>query len=463
MATYLNNNVQMDSESEYRSSHQQGNKSSMNPPAFKRTALTTLQCNNARYGPLRELKVREPLSTTGPTINVNSLPSNQPCVLIPYKPPMFEIYQDEQYDKENVSHFKLQDSSLCPKVQPPKTALVPWSTNVDNERESTDKECKEKVTVEDEECDTSASSLSENVVQLYKYDENKENHASPMILDDSLNESQDFIKQAWAARKNLYDFAEYSKDVYEYLREAEVRHHPKPTYMRKQADITLDMRSILVDWLVEVAEEYRLQNETLYLSVSLIDRFLSLMTVLRSKLQLVGTTSMFIAAKYEEIYPPEIKEFVYITDETYSKGQVLRMEHLILRALTFNINVPTVYCFLHYICCTTNLPKTVLFLAQYLCELTLLEAEPFLQFLPSQIAAAAISLSNYTMGYEVWDAELEQTTGYKLKDLSKVIDCLYVAYRNSTHHPRQAIRQKYKATAYHGVSSIAPPEELSGF
>lgn len=66
--------------------------------------------------------------------------------------------------------------------------------------------------------------------------------------------------------------------------------------MKKQPDITYSMRSILIDWLVEVAEEYQLQDETLYLSVSYIDRFLSYMSVVRSKLQLVGTAAMFIAA-----------------------------------------------------------------------------------------------------------------------------------------------------------------------
>ena len=73
-------------------------------------------------------------------------------------------------------------------------------------------------------------------------------------------------------------------------------HRPKPTYMEKQGDITVSMRWILVDWMVEVAEEYNLGTETLYLAVSYIDRFLSHMSVKRDKLQLVGTTAMFIAA-----------------------------------------------------------------------------------------------------------------------------------------------------------------------
>ena len=71
---------------------------------------------------------------------------------------------------------------------------------------------------------------------------------------------------------------------------------PKWNYMTKQPDITFPMRSILVDWLVEVSEEYKLDTETIYLAVNYIDRFLSYMSVQRARLQLVGTACMFIAA-----------------------------------------------------------------------------------------------------------------------------------------------------------------------
>jgi cyclin A len=66
--------------------------------------------------------------------------------------------------------------------------------------------------------------------------------------------------------------------------------------MTKQPDITFNMRSILVDWLVEVTEEYRLQTETLFLAVNYLDRFLSFMAVQKAKLQLVGTSCLFIAS-----------------------------------------------------------------------------------------------------------------------------------------------------------------------
>lgn len=92
--------------------------------------------------------------------------------------------------------------------------------------------------------------------------------------------------------------------------------------MKKQSDINHSMRAILVDWLVEVAEEYKLLPQTLYLTINYIDRFLSVMSVLRGKLQLVGTACMLVAAKFEEIYPPDVSDFVFITDDTYTTKQV---------------------------------------------------------------------------------------------------------------------------------------------
>lgn len=79
------------------------------------------------------------------------------------------------------------------------------------------------------------------------------------------------------------------------------------------------MRAILVDWIIEVHLKFKLLPETLFVTVNLIDRYLSLVSVKRNNLQLVGVTAMFIASKYEEIYAPEVRDFVYITDNAYSK------------------------------------------------------------------------------------------------------------------------------------------------
>lgn len=83
------------------------------------------------------------------------------------------------------------------------------------------------------------------------------------------------------------------------------------------------MRAILVDWLIEVHLKFKLAPETLFLGINLIDRYLEVAPVTKDRLQLVGVSAMLIACKYEEIYPPEVKDFVYITDSAYTREEVL--------------------------------------------------------------------------------------------------------------------------------------------
>ena len=71
--------------------------------------------------------------------------------------------------------------------------------------------------------------------------------------------------------------------------------------------------------------KFKLMPETLFLTINLIDRFLACQTVARKNLQLVGITAMMLASKYEEIWAPEVKDFVYISDKAYTKDQVLDM------------------------------------------------------------------------------------------------------------------------------------------
>ncbi|XP_012287078.1 cyclin-A2 [Orussus abietinus] len=285
---------------------------------------------------------------------------------------------------------------------------------------------------------------------------------SPMSLEKSTfsgstrKDRRALRETSKALRINFFDVDEYRADIYNYLRTAETQHRPKPGYMKKQPDITYSMRSILVDWLVEVAEEYQLHSETFYLAVSYIDRFLSYMSVVRAKLQLVGTAAMFIAAKYEEIYPPDVGEFVYITDDTYSKKQVLRMEHLILRVLSFDLTVPTPLAFLTCYCISNNLSDKIQHLAMYLCELSTLEADPYLQYPPSLLAASAVALARHTLLEEAWPHELELSTGYSLQDLKECISCLNRTFANAPNIPQKAIQEKYKKNKFGHVSMLLP-------
>ena len=93
--------------------------------------------------------------------------------------------------------------------------------------------------------------------------------------------------------------------------------------MSRQIEINEKMRAILIDWLIEVHLKFKLLPETLFITINIIDRFLERVEVGKSKLQLVGVAALLVACKYEEIYPPEIKDFIYITDRAYSKQDLL--------------------------------------------------------------------------------------------------------------------------------------------
>ncbi|XP_051542354.1 cyclin-A1 [Myxocyprinus asiaticus] len=292
-----------------------------------------------------------------------------------------------------------------------------------------------------------------------------------LLLDDAVNDigsasfmdvsMQSLPEEKDTTSEDILCVPEYAEDIHRYLRECEVQYRAKSGYMRKQPDITNCMRIILVDWLVEVAEEYNLCSETIFLAVNYLDRFLSCMSVLRGKLQLVGTASILLAAKYEEVCPPEVDEFVYITDDTYTKKQLLRMEQHLLRVLAFDMTAPTAYQFLMQYNLEEQICARTVNLALYLSELSLLEVDPFVQYLPSKIAAAAYCLANYTLNGDLWPENLYAFTGYTLAVIGPCLKELHKLHMCAGSRPQQAIQEKYKSAKYCGVSQLKPVEALS--
>ncbi|KAG8136797.1 hypothetical protein E2320_005355, partial [Naja naja] len=367
--------------------------------------------------------------------------------------PLPVVPHDTQNSQHRVILGELRENGQCLRSSSHKSITV----YIDEVEERSKNDVIAAEEVEYRMCETETSTIKPNLHLLLNL-----STVSPMLVDKSLQNED--------CEGNELDMRidEYAEDIHNYLRDAEVRYRPRPCYMRKQPDITSGMRAILVDWLAEVGEEYKLQTETLYLAVNYLDRFLSCMSVLRGKLQLVGTAAILLAAKYEEIYPPEVEEFVYITDDTYSKKQLLRMEHLLLKVLAFDLTVPTVNQFLlQYLQRHSVSLKTENF-ARYIAELSLLEADPFLKYLPSQMAAAAYCLANYTVNRHFWvlsclseficsteavtlssyeqPETLAAFTGYSLSEIVPCLSDLHKACLDAPHRQQQAIREKYKLT-----------------
>jgi hypothetical protein len=180
-------------------------------------------------------------------------------------------------------------------------------------------------------------------------------------------------------------------EMYDFYYAQEEAYTVRP-YMHRQEDINAKMRSILVDWLVEVHYKFKLQPPTLWLCVNILDRYLSRVVISRAKLQLVGVSALFIACKFEEIYPPEIKDCIYITDYAYKKEELVAMEAAILLEIDYQVFVPTGYHFLDRFLNSIAASARTRNLACYYAERFLQEPE-YLDVLPHKIACAAVYCS----------------------------------------------------------------------
>uniref|UniRef100_A0A5B7AJ50 Putative cyclin-A1-1-like n=1 Tax=Davidia involucrata TaxID=16924 RepID=A0A5B7AJ50_DAVIN len=256
-------------------------------------------------------------------------------------------------------------------------------------------------------------------------------------------------------------------DIYKHLRASETKKRPSTDFMdRIQKDINASMRAILIDWLVEVAEEYRLVPETLFLTVNYIDRYLSGNIINRQRLQLLGVACMMIAAKYEEICAPQVEEFCCITDNTYFKEEVLQMESAVLNYLKFEMTAPTAKCFLRRFVRaaegSNEVPSMQLeSLASYLTELSLLEYT-MLCYAPSLIAASATFLAKFILvpSERPWTSTLRHYTLYKSSDLCDCVKALHRLCCNSHNSNLPAIREKYSQHKYKFVAEKSCPPSI---
>ena len=215
---------------------------------------------------------------------------------------------------------------------------------------------------------------------------------------------------------------EVINEMFHSFRAVEVLHAIDGSYMSGQAHLNSKMRRILVDWLVDIHARFKMVPETLYLAVNYIDRYLQVThDVRRSKLQLVGITAMFIASKYEEIYPPSVDQYVKITDRAYTKKEILAMEFNMCGALQFQLTVPTAHSFLCRTLKAANVNTLEMVqLCSYITERSLQEYQ-MLQFRPSVVAAAAVSIARQSSNRYPWSPTLVRYIGY---DECDIADCI---------------------------------------
>lgn len=239
--------------------------------------------------------------------------------------------------------------------------------------------------------------------------------------------------------------AEYVEDIFPYLKELEIQTMPNPNYMDDQKELLWHMRTILVDWLIEVHNKFKLLPETLYLSINIIDRFLSLRVVSVPKLQLVGITAMFIASKYEEVIAPSIQNFIYMADGGYTEEEILKAERYMLQVLDFSLQYPSPMSFLRRCSKADNYDIQTRTLAKYFMEISLLDNK-FLDITSSMIAAASMYLARVVLDRGNWDKNLIHYSGYKESELLHPVSLLLNYIR--TPRTQEALYKKYASRKY---------------
>lgn len=166
---------------------------------------------------------------------------------------------------------------------------------------------------------------------------------------------------------------ELIEDIYDNLIKEEESTKPVYGYMILQTDLNEKMRAVLIDWLIDVHLKFKLTDQSLYIAVDIIDRYLAVAYTKKEYLQLLGIASLFIACKYEEVQAPELNDFVFISDNTYTVIDILSMENHILQVLDYSITVPSIFQFFEMLCLNFCLLEREYHFGKYLLELFLLD------------------------------------------------------------------------------------------
>lgn len=269
-------------------------------------------------------------------------------------------------------------------------------------------------------------------------------------------ESQGALKASWddLDKEDADDpqmVSEYVAEIFQYLLKLELTSMPNPRYMENQGELAWRMRGILTDWLIQIHGRFRLLPETLFLTINIIDRFLSSRVVSLVKLQLVGITSLFIAAKYEEIMAPSVANFLACADGNYDEKNILEAEKYILRTLDWNMSYPNPIHFLRRASKADGYDLAVRTVAKYFVEIALLEHR-LLVATPSATAAAAIWLARLVLDKEEWNPNLVHYSGYTEADIVPVARLMLNYVLKPTRHEnffkKYAARKFMKASVF---------------
>jgi len=248
---------------------------------------------------------------------------------------------------------------------------------------------------------------------------------------------------------------------------------PNPHYFLKQTNIRPRMRTVLFLWMTEVHLWLELKEVVLWASFQICDRFLSKVNVHRGKLQLVGCTSIWIASKYHEMFPPLAVDLVHLSNRAFTTDDIIAMECQICKTLSYKFSIPNAFQFLdRFTEVATNsikdkrLKNRVKWLARYAMERYHLQVNA-LQYCPSLLAAGALFAALKLTSHR-WTSSCERASGYSASKLLpkhksdgeiSIFEQIKKAVMDFNSSNHQAIIVKYRKAERGSVSTLRKKEK----
>ena len=287
-----------------------------------------------------------------------------------------------------------------------------------------------------------------NIIQINTEKEKEKEKSNYRYLNFNFQNSQE----------NIAFVGEYLEEIYMnlLLEESDSTIKPKMGYMNNQPEINEIMRAILIDWIIDVHLRFRLRQETLFMTIWLIDTYLSFAFVQREKLQLLGIACLLISCKSHEIYYPQHNKLIDMTDNAYTNEEMLVMENEILKKLNFFVVCPNPIDFYNILSKMFNFEKKQYYLGNYFIESALVNYQ-ILKYSPSVIASSCAYLvmkyyriNGYQKLYNNFIIK-EQYPEDVIKDAAKEIYTLVEILSRSRF---KSVKKKFSLTQFENVSEV---------
>lgn len=284
----------------------------------------------------------------------------------------------------------------------------------------------------------------------------------PMIHKKHNNENEEpkFSMKRIGDKEDPQDAYDYDLEVYITMKTDEDLYLADTDLFDLQSTITPKMRATVIDWLVEVHGKMGFHTDTLYLTVNLMDRFLSQCDIDKSTYQRYGCAALLIAAKNLELYPPSLKDLVRFADDSFTSRLLSKSEAQILIRLDFKVNPFLSSTFLKRYLRLLQPDFHLSMLGHYILETTIID-QSFIGDTPSKVAAAACFLAvTLYRGKGHWNKEVEADTRYSFADLTDMIQKLLNCVNTSATSKFSAVRRKYSGKEMDRISSTEFPKTV---